>query len=75
MSIRLVGNVPRTIVYIGGALAVYDQRGLDKLYQITLIPVTDDLSVVAIALVVGSLAWVYDRLAKERNQLEHRAVL
>ena len=55
-------------LYIGGALAVYYERGLDKLYQISFIPVTYYLAVAVIALVVGGLAWMYDRLAKDRNQ-------
>lgn len=55
-------------LYIGGALAVYYERGLDKIYQITFIPVTYYLSVIAIALIVGAIAWLYDRLANGGNQ-------
>lgn len=54
-------------LYIGGALAVYYDRGLDKLYQITFIPVTYYVSVMVIALVVGALAWLYDRLRNSRT--------
>ena len=53
-------------LYIGGALAVYYDRGLDQLYQITFIPVTYYLSVLAIAFAVGALAWLYDRLRTQR---------
>ncbi len=49
-------------LYIGGALAAYSVRGLDKLYQITFIPVTYYVSILVIAALVGALAWVYDRM-------------
>lgn len=55
-------------LYIGGALAVYYERGLDKLYQITFIPVTYYISVILIALVVGAIAWLYDRFVNGGNQ-------
>lgn len=55
-------------LYIGGSLAVYYERGLDKIYQITFIPITYYVSVIVIALIVGGLAWLYDRLSPRGNQ-------
>jgi hypothetical protein len=55
-------------LYIGSALAVYYDRGLDKLYQISFIPVTYYVTVVAFALLIGALAWVYDRVSNRGGQ-------
>lgn len=49
------------MLYIGGALFVYYGRGLDQIYQVSFIPVTYYVTVVAIALVVGAIAWLIDR--------------
>lgn len=62
-------------LYIGGALAVYYGRGLDKLYQISFIPLTYYSSVILIALVVGGIAWLYDRFSKHKSKALSEAAL
>jgi hypothetical protein len=47
--------------YIGGAIFIYSQRGLSKLWELTAIPLIDYIALGMLALLIGSGIWIYDR--------------
>lgn len=49
-------------VYVVGAILVYSQQGVSKLWQLAAIPAIDYLAVGILALLIGLGLWVYDRL-------------
>jgi hypothetical protein len=52
--------------YVIGAVAVYSQRGVNKLWELTAIPMIDYLVLVAMALLIAGGIWVYDRVWGKR---------
>jgi hypothetical protein len=48
--------------YVLGAVVVYSQQGVSKLWQLTAIPLIDYLSLVVLALLITGGMWVYDRI-------------
>lgn len=51
-------------LYIGGAIAVYSGRGLNRLWELAAIPATDYIVLIVMALLFGGGLWVFKRIAK-----------
>jgi hypothetical protein len=56
--------------YVLGAVWIYSDRGADKLWELSAIPIIDYLGVVVLALLIGAVVWVADRLRGAPPALE-----
>jgi hypothetical protein len=62
-------------VYVIGAILVYSQQGVSKLWQIAAIPAIDYLAVGVLALLIGLGLWIYDRLrGKPAQPVAHTVI-
>lgn len=56
-------------LYIGGAVVIYNGRGIENIHQITWIPVIDYLGVLILAGIIGVGLWVGDKIKSRREPL------
>jgi hypothetical protein len=56
-------------IYVVGAVVVYSQIGFNKAWQLAAIPAIDYLAVVVLALLIGVVIWVYDRLRGRSTEI------
>ncbi len=54
-------------VYVGAAVLVYSQRGVNKLWELSAIPLIDYVALAALALIIGGIIWVADRYSGARK--------
>lgn len=53
--------------YVGGAVIVYSQRGVSKLWELSAIPLIDYLALGVLALLIAGGIWLYDRVFNRRQ--------